>query len=194
MIKRICVYCGSSRGRRMEYVEGAQKLARILVAHNIQLVYGGAQVGMMGIIADAVLEQGGQAIGVIPKNLVKKEVAHPGLTELHQVGSMHERKALMTELSDGFIALPGGLGTWEELFEILTWAQLGLHKKPSGVLNICGYYDPLIHFLNHAVAEKFVKERHRSMLLIEEDPVHLLARFQPYQAPSVKKWINTPET
>ncbi len=190
MIQRVCVYCGSSPGRRAEYAEGAKQLAHVLVEQGIGLVYGGGKVGMMGILADAVLAEGGQAIGVIPTALLKKELAHEGLTELRVVSSMHERKALMAELSDAFIALPGGLGTLDELFEILTWAQLGLHQKPCGLLNIQHYYDKLITFLDYMVAEEYVKDLHRSMLLVETEPRKLLEHFKTYKAPQVKKWIN----
>src|SRR4051812_5031661 len=144
----------------------------------------------MGVIADAVLSAGGTAIGVIPQALVDRELAHSGLTELHIVGSMHERKALMAELSDGFVALPGGIGTLEEIFEIWTWAQLGMHDKPCGLLNIAGYFDPLLEFLDRAVEEKFVRDVHRSMLIVESDPESLLARFEAYDPPKVVKWIN----
>lgn len=188
-IDSLCVYCGSSPGRRSEYVEGAQSLARLLAGEGIELVYGGASVGVMGVLADAVLTEGGDVIGIIPEDLVEEEVAHEGLTELHVVDSMHDRKARMADFSDGFVALPGGLGTIEELFEVLTWAQLGFHQKPCGLLNVCGYYDQLSGFLDHAVSEQFLKEKHRSMLMIEEKPEQLLRRFQRYEAPQGGKWI-----
>lgn len=190
MLKKLCVYCGSSPGRRPEYIQGAQALAQLFVEHDIELVYGGASVGLMGIMADTVLQNGGRATGIIPENLVAKEIAHDKLTELKVVASMHERKAAMAELSDGFIALPGGLGTLEELFEILTWAQLGFHRKPVGLLNVYGYFDQLAGFLDHTVAEQFVSEDHRSMIIIEEDPQSLISRFQNYEAPYVEKWID----
>lgn len=186
----ICVYCGSSLGRQPDYVKATGELASALVDRDLGLVYGGASVGMMGKLADAVLEQGGRVTGVIPEPLVDREVAHPSLTELCVVGSMHERKALMAERSDGFIALPGGLGTLEELFEMLTWAQLGMHRKPLGMLNIRGYYDGLVAFLDHAVTEAFVTPRHRSMLLIDKNAESLLQRFDAYVAPSTPKWID----
>lgn len=189
LMKRVCVYCGSSPGRRAEYRQAAAMLGRRLAARDIALVYGGASVGIMGVIADAVLSSGGQAIGVIPEALAVKEVAHAGLTEQHVVGSMHERKALMAELADGFIALPGGWGTLEELFEMLTWAQLGFHGKPCGLLNVHGYFDSLHRFLEHAIEEQFVKPVYRDMLIIEEDPNRLLERFHDYQAPRVRKWL-----
>lgn len=193
-LNKVCVYCGSSPGRRPEYVQSATDLAAILVARNIGLVYGGGNVGIMGVLANAVLELGGQVTGIIPQGLVNREVAHQGLTDLRVVHSMHERKALMAELSDAFIALPGGLGTIEELFEILTWAQLGLHRKPCGLLNVAGYYDTLTAFLNHAVAEEFVRHKHRAMLIIETNPETLLERFERYQAPEVTKWIGREAT
>jgi len=193
-MKSICVYCGSSPGRTETYSKTARDLGRVLVERDIKLVYGGASVGIMGVLADAVLEHGGQAVGVIPEALVKKEVAHHHLSELHVTGSMHERKMLMAELSDGFIALPGGIGTLEEISEIWTWAQLGFHKKPFGMLNIEGYFDTLIDFLDHTVLEQFVKQPHRSMLIVETDPDVLLDRFSCYIAPEVKKWIEQTET
>ena len=156
-IKRLCVYCGSSSGSQPDYALAARQLARAMVSKNIDLVYGGAGVGLMGEIADTVLEEGGDVIGIIPKGLFVKEVVHTGLTELREVGSMHERKLLMSELSDGFVALPGGFGTIEEILEIITWSQLGMHQKPCGLLNVRRYYDRLIDFLDHAVSERFIK-------------------------------------
>ncbi|MCP3942960.1 MAG: TIGR00730 family Rossman fold protein [Desulfobacteraceae bacterium] len=193
-MKKICVYCGSSPGRRPEYIEAARFLAKELLSRNIGLVYGGAHVGIMGEIADTVLEGGGEVIGIIPQALVDLEVSHTGLTELIIVNSMHERKAMMADLSDGFIALPGGLGTIEELFEVLTWAQLGFHKKPCGLLNADGYYDHLSAFLDHAVKEEFVKNAHRSMLIIEKDPITLLERFEAYEPPRVSKLLGRDNT
>jgi uncharacterized protein (TIGR00730 family) len=186
-MRRVCVFCGSSVGARPEYAEAARALARELTRRGIGLVYGGSRVGVMYEIAATALEAGGEVIGVIPQELVDKEVAFTGLSDLRIVGSMHERKALMAELSDGFIALPGGLGTIEELLEVLAWAQLGLHKKPCGLLNVCHYFDALVGFLNHAVGQRFIKPEHLGMLLIEEDPEALLARFGRYHAPSVDK-------
>ncbi|MBD9359393.1 TIGR00730 family Rossman fold protein [Methylomonas fluvii] len=193
-INSICIYCGSSPGRIDAYGEAAQTLAKALVSRNIRLVYGGAGIGIMGTVADQVLKLGGQAIGVIPKALAHKEVAHPNLTELHVTQSMHERKMLMAELADGFIALPGGIGTLEELFEIWTWAQLGFHQKPCGVLNVAGYYDALISFLDHVAAEQFVKPHHRDMLMVESDPQLLLERYANYQPPAIKHWVNKDQT
>lgn len=192
-IKSICVYCGSSPGRVEAYKHGAIGLAEALVSRNIRLVYGGASVGIMGVVADRVLQLGGHVVGVIPKALAHKEIAHPQLTELHITQSMHDRKRLMAELADGFIALPGGIGTLEELFEIWTWAQLGFHDKPCGLLNIGGYFDALIQFLDHVAAEHFVKAQHRSMLLVDTEPESLLASYGQYQAPNVKRWVAVDE-
>lgn len=193
-MKRICVYCGSSPGRRSEYRDSGRALGREIAARGLSLVYGGASIGVMGAVADAVLEQGGQVIGVIPESLAVKEVAHPGLSELVVVDSMHERKARMAELSDAFVALPGGWGTIEEIFEMLTWAQLGLHSKPCGLLNVAGYYDSLCRFLESAIEERFVKDAHRGMILMEDDPARLLDRFGEYRAPQVRKWLTSEET
>jgi len=186
-MKRICVFCGSSPGSKPEYVRAAVLLGQTLANKNIGLVYGGGSVGLMGKIAHAVLRNGGDVTGVIPKELVEKEVAFTGLSDLRVVGSMHERKALMEEISDGFIALPGGLGTIEEFFEILTWAQLGMHQKPCGLLNVCHYYDKLVEFLDQAVKHRFIEGEHRSMLLIEKNPEALLKKFEEYQPPKVDK-------
>ncbi len=190
-MKRICVFCGSSPGGRPEYVQAARQLGHTLANRGIGLVYGGAKVGMMGQLASAVLEAGGEVSGVIPEQLVKKEVAFTELADLEVVGSMHERKARMAALSDGFIALPGGLGTFEEFFEALTWAQLGMHQKPCGFLNVCRYYDKLIAFLNHAVEQQFVKSEYRTMVLVDEDAETLLRKFERYQPPKIDKaaWI-----
>jgi len=193
-IQSLCVYCGSSPGRLEAYSIGARTLAKALVDRNIKLVYGGASVGIMGMVADTVLQLGGQAVGVIPEALARKEIAHKNLSELHVTRSMHERKSMMAELSDGFIALPGGIGTLEELFEIWTWAQPGIHDKPCGLLNVEGYFDSLITFLDHAVAEQFVKQEQGSMLIVESTPETLLDRFQGYVPPVVTKWIEKAET
>lgn len=192
-MKSICVYCGSSPGRNPAYARAAQNLGRELALRGIRLVYGGASVGIMGTVADAVLEHGGQVVGVIPESLKRKEVAHLRLTELHVTSSMHARKMMMADLSDGFIALPGGIGTLEEISEIWTWAQLGLHRKAFGLLNVEGYYDPLIAFLDHTVTEGFVKQPHRSMLLVDENPVDLLDSLALYVPPDVEKWIDRSE-
>lgn len=188
-MKSVCVYCGSNPGRQPAYAEAARGLGAALVARGLGLVYGGASVGVMGVLADAVLALGGHVTGVIPEALVRREVAHPGLSRLVVTGSMHERKTRMADLADGFVALPGGIGTLEELFEAWTWAQLGLHGKPCGLLNVAGYFDGLLAFLDHAVAERFVKEPHRAMLIVSDDPSELLRRFEAYEAPVVRKWI-----
>ena len=174
----ICVFTGSRHGVRAEYTDAAKQLGRLLVERGYGLVYGGGKVGLMTVIADTVLELKGQVTGVIPDSLVSKEVAHSGLTDLRVVGSMHERKALMAELSDGFVAMPGGIGTLEEFFEVLSWAQLGIHKKPCALLNVDGYYEPLIQFMDHAVGEDFIKPKHRALLIVESEPAQLLDRIE----------------
>lgn len=189
ILKRICVFCGSSMGAKPAYAEAAEALGRLLAERGLGLVYGGGNVGLMGVLANAALAAGGEVIGVIPEALLKMEVGHVDLTTLHVVGSMHERKALMAELADGFIALPGGIGTLEELFEVWTWGQLGLHPKPLGFLDVAGYYDHLHAFLDHSMAEGFLKERHRAMVAVESNPTTLLARLDSYQPPSVVKVI-----
>lgn len=189
MIARICVYCGSSTGGNSIYTQAARDLAGALVDNNIELVYGGAHKGIMGLLADAVLERGGAVHGVIPKMLEEKEIAHTGLTELHVVSSMHERKSMMAALSDGFIALPGGFGTLEELVEMVTWGQLQFHEKPVGVLNVNGYFDKLLEFLDHMQNEQFLKPENRAMLLADSSPAGLLSQFETYQSPSVEKWL-----
>lgn len=202
-MKRICVYCGSSPGRRSAYIEIARALAEELVSRNIGLVYGGANIGIMGELANTVIDFGGEVIGIIPHALVDKEVTHDGITKevshnglsnLKIVSSMHERKAVMADMADGFIALPGGLGTIEELFEILTWAQLGFHQKPCGLLNALGYYDSLSVFLDNAVTEQFVKSAHRNMLLVDESPDNLLDKMTIYKPPLFDKWLSQRET
>jgi uncharacterized protein (TIGR00730 family) len=193
-MKAICVYCGSSPGRLEDYADGARALASALVARNLGLVYGGASIGLMGLVANTVLQLGGRVVGVIPKGLARKEVMHRHLSELHVTQSMHERKTLMAELSDGFIAMPGGIGTFEEIFEIWTWAQLGIHAKPCGLLNVAGYYDALTTFLDHAATEQFLKPDQRSMLMVEQTPDVLLDRFASYQPPSVRRWLDADES
>lgn len=189
MLQRICVYCGSSPGNDEIYTRAAQDLANVLVQNKIELVYGGATKGTMGILADAVLEQGGAVHGVIPKMLEEKEIAHVGLTELHVVASMHERKSMMAALSDGFIALPGGFGTLEELIEIVTWGQLRFHEKPCGLLNVNGYFAKLLGFLDHMQDEGFLKPENRAMLLADDSPAGLLRQFEMYTAPVTDKWL-----
>jgi uncharacterized protein (TIGR00730 family) len=187
---RICVFTGSSEGRRPAYRAAAGELGRLLAARGIELVFGGGRVGLMGVLADAVLEAGGHVIGVIPEALVAREVAHAGLPDLRIVGSMHERKALMAELSDGFIAMPGGWGTLEELFEVLTWGQLGLHAKPCGLLNVEAYFDPLLAFLLHAVEEQCVRTEYQQQLPVSPSAADLLAQFERWEPPRVRKWID----
>jgi len=190
-LKRLCVFCGSSFGVNPAYVKAAIDLGNAIAKRNICLVYGGARVGLMGEIASTVIRAKGEVIGVIPKDLVDKEVAHGGLSDLRIVESMHERKALMAELSDGFIALPGGFGTIEEIFEVITWAQLSFHDKPCGFLNINGYYDHLIKFIDHSLKENFIVPEHRAMILIDDDPESLLEKFLNYEPPIIDKakWI-----
>ncbi len=190
-MKRICVFCGSSSGADPAYSKAAEELGQAMLDKEIGLVYGGAHVGLMGRIAETMLSGGGEVIGVMPSALVGKEVAFLDLPDLRIVDSMHERKALMADLSDAFIALPGGLGTLEELLEILTWAQLGMHEHPCGVLNVHGYFDQLAAFLDHAVSQEFVLPEHRAMLLFHQDADSLLSAFQTYQAPKIDKarWI-----
>lgn len=186
-MKRLCVYCGSSPGALPDYVEAAQRLGGLMANSNIELVYGGGNVGLMGQLAQAVLDQGGRVIGVIPKDLVQREVAHTGLSDLRVVDSMHERKALMADLADGFLALPGGIGTLEELLEVMTWAQLGLHGKPCGLLNVSRYFDQLLAFLDHLVDQRFLHPAHRSMLLAADRAEDLLEAFAAYRPPVVDK-------
>jgi len=193
-VNRVCVFTGSSPGANSDYSVAAKGLAQAIVERGCELVYGGANVGLMGVVADRVLELGGRAVGVIPKALVEMEVAHPSLSELHIVESMHARKTMMTDLSSAFVALPGGIGTLEETFEVLTWSQLGMHSKPVGLLNVAGYYDGLIEFLNRAVTERFLKPEHRDLLLIEEQPSALLSAFSRYRAVQTGKWIGRTET
>lgn len=176
---RICVFTGSRPGNNSGYGAAARQLARRIVERGYGLVYGGGNVGLMGVIADAVLESGGHVTGVIPDALVSREVAHCGLSDLRIVSSMHERKAMMAELSDGFVALPGGIGTMEEFFEILSWAQLGIHRKPCGLLNVTGYYRHIVRFLDNAVEMGFLKPKHRALLVVAEEPDDLLDRFEP---------------
>lgn len=189
MPKRIAVFCGSSPGARPCYAQAAVSLARHLAAINVGIVYGGGNVGLMGTLADAGLAAAAEVIGVIPQSLGRKERAHAGLSDLRVVGSMHERKALMAELADAFIALPGGYGTFEEFCEVLTWTQLGLHRKPCGILNVEGYYDRLLELFDHAVGEAFVKPVHRQMVLADSDPESLVKDLLEYKLPFVDKWI-----
>ena len=194
-MRRVCVFCGSSPGARPAYAEAAEELATLLVAGGIGVVYGGGGVGLMGKLADAVLAQGGEITGVIPHALVDREIGHSGVHDMRTVGSMHERKALMAELSDAFVALPGGIGTLEELVEVFTWSQLGLHRKPCGLLDVEGYYEELAAFLDHAVRERFLREEHRSTLIVEREPAALLERMTAYRPDAIQpKWIDRDET
>ena len=189
-MKRICVFCGSSAGSRPEYRSCAEELGQELARRRIGLVYGGGNVGLMGAIADAVLQAGGEATGVIPEHLMTREIGHKRLTTLHIVHSMHERKALMADLADAFIALPGGFGTLEEFFEVLTWSQLGLHVKPCGIINVLEYYNPLLRMLDHAVEEKFLKPQNRVLVLSRETPSELFQAFEQWRPVHVEKWLD----
>jgi len=193
-MRTITVFCGSNAGSRPDYLAAAAELGRVLAQRGLTLVYGGASVGLMGQLADAALAAGGTVVGIIPEALKAKELEHRGLTELHVVDSMHTRKQMMASRGDGFLALPGGVGTLEELFEVWTWAQLGHHHKPCGLLDVGGYYDRLAEFLDHMVVEGFVRREHRSMLMVDTDAGRLLDRFVTYQPPVVKKWIDREET
>lgn len=189
-MKSICVYCGSSFGSSPDYSNAARALAKAMVDDNIALVYGGGNVGLMGVIADEVMRLGGKATGVIPTALLEKEVGHRTLTQLHVVKDMHERKAMMAELSEGFIAMPGGIGTLEELFEVLTWSQLGFHNKPIGLLNVHGFYDDLIKFMQHLVVQGFLRPEHASLMMHEPDAITLLQRFKTFQPQYQHKLLN----
>ena len=193
-LRSLCVYCGSNFGADPAFAEAAGELARRLAEREIRLVYGGSSAGLMGTLADTALAAGGTVVGVIPQALVDREIAHRGLSELRVVGSMHERKALMAELGEAFIALPGGIGTLEELIEVYTWSQLGLHRKPLGVLNVSGYYDGLAAFLDHAVRERFLRPQHREVLIFDSDPDALLARLAASEPPPLPKWLSEAET
>ncbi len=186
----LCVFCGSARGARSEYLDAARAVGRLLAERGIAVVYGGGNIGLMGAVADAALEAGGEVHGVIPRSLLEWEVGHAGLTRLHVVDSMHERKALMADLADAFVALPGGFGTFEEFCEVLTWSQLGLHRKPCALLNVAGYYDPLLALFDRAVEERFLSPVHRGLVLEDDDPARLLERLAAYDPPSLHKWID----
>jgi uncharacterized protein (TIGR00730 family) len=189
-MRRLCVFCGSSSGSRAEYRQTARRLGGLLAARGIGLVFGGGHIGLMGVLADAVLQTGGEAIGVIPQALVDRELAHGGLTTLHVVETMHQRKALMADLSDAFAALPGGYGTADEFFEMLTWGQLGLHAKPMGLLNVAGFFDPLVRWVDHCVREGFVRPEHRALLQLSADPEELLELLMRSHPPTqTPKWI-----
>lgn len=194
VVGRVCVFCGSSAGTRPAYADAARELGELLARRGICLVYGGGDVGLMGVLADSALAAGGEVIGVIPRALADREVAHGGLTALHVVRTMHERKQMMHDLSDGFIALPGGLGTLEEFFEVLTWGQLGMHAKPCGILDVEGYYEPMLALLDRAVDDQLLKPENRAMLMYDTSAERLLDRMAAYEPPAVIKWIGRAES
>jgi uncharacterized protein (TIGR00730 family) len=193
-LRSVTVYCGSNAGADPAYAEATRGLARLLVDSDIRIVYGGASLGLMGVLADTAMEAGGEVIGIMPQALFDREIGHRGVSDLRVVASMHERKALMAELADGFIALPGGIGTLEELIEVYTWSQLGIHRKPLGVLNVNGYYDKLAGFLDDAVHQRFLPAQHRDVLIFEPDPETLLARMAGAETPTASKWLTEAET
>jgi hypothetical protein len=188
--RRLCVFCGSRKGARDIYVHAARELGHELAKRQIELVYGGGNVGLMGVVADSVLAGGGHVIGVIPEQLMARELGHTGIQDLRIVKTMHERKAMMAELADGFIALPGGIGTYEEFFEVLTWAQLGIHEKPCALLNVDGFYNPVLSLLCHAVEEAFIRTAHCDMVIVEEDPTRLLEAMATHRPTHFHKWID----
>ena len=189
-MKNLCVLCGSQFGNRPEYEVAARLLGLELAGRGIRLIYGGGRVGLMGVVADAVMAAGGEVVGVIPEFLMQKEIGHVGLTELHVVDSMHSRKAKMAELADGFVALPGGFGTFEEFFEVLTWAQLGMHNKPVGLLDVADFYLPMVAFLRHSAAQGFIRNDHLSLIVHAREPEDLIQRLSGYQAVTVPKWLD----
>lgn len=193
-MKTVCVFCGSSVGARVEYCDAAAQMGREIAAQGLRLVYGGGNIGLMGVVAQAALDGGAEVIGVIPEMLMRKEVGFLDVTRLHVVGSMHERKAMMVELSDGFIALPGGFGTFEEFFEVVTWSQLGMHGKPCALLNIAGYYTPLVAMLDHGVESGLIKPKHRSLVLVGSDPIDVLAQMNGYSYAYSGKWLDSSRT
>ena len=190
MIQAICVFCGANYGKRPSYRESARRVGEILAKRGITLVYGGGNVGLMGALADACLEKGGRVVGVIPRALKEKEIAHKDLSEMHVVGSMHERKAMMADLADAFLTLPGGFGTWDEFCEALTWSQLGLQKKACAFLNVEGYYDALLAMTQRASEDGFIRPEHRELLLVDTDPERIVERLQDYEVPYVPKWVD----
>lgn len=192
-MKRVCVFCGSNVGSRTVYREAAVRMGTVLARRGIGMVFGGGSVGLMGAVADAALAAGGEVIGVIPRALVEKELAHRGVADLRVVASMHERKALMAELADAFVALPGGFGTLEEFCEVLTWAQLGIHRKPCGLLNVTGFFDSLLALFDHAVAEGFLRLQHRALIVVEKDPERLLDALAAWEPPAIEKWVRQEE-
>ena len=193
-VKTICVFCGSANGRREGYARSARKFGAALAAKGLGLVYGGGSIGLMGVVADAALEGGAPVVGVIPRALFRREIAHHGLTRLEVVPSMHVRKARMARLSDAFVALPGGIGTLEELFEVLTWGYLGIHAKPVGLLDVGGYWRPLVLLLDHAVEEGFLRPAHRKLVVIDRSPVRLLERLARHRVPAATRWLDEKET
>ena len=193
-MRRVCVFCGSKVGHNSLYREAAEMLGKLLVERGLGLVYGGGSVGLMGVIADAVLAAGGEVIGVIPEMLATKELLHTGVSNMHRMHSMHARKAKMAELADAFVALPGGFGTFEELLEIITWAQLGIHHKPVGLLNVAGYYDPLVQFVEHAISEGFIKAKHRELIVVASDPATLLEAMLKHRPPAEPKFMSIKQT
>jgi uncharacterized protein (TIGR00730 family) len=194
MLHTVCVFCAANPGVRPIYVDRARAMGRFLAESGRRVVYGGGRTGLMGALAEGALGAGGEIIGIMPKHLVDREVAHTGLTQLHVVTSMHERKALLAELSDGFLAMPGGLGTMEELFEIWTWGQLGLHRKPYGLLEMDGFFTPLLAFLDHAVGEGFIQRLNRDLLVVDTDPAALIARMEAVEPPALARWMSREET
>lgn len=193
-MRRLCVFCGSSVGNNAAYIDAAQAMGALLAQRGIGLVYGGGKVGLMGVVADAAMQHGGEVIGVIPKALDDREIGHSGITELRVVDSMHTRKAMMADLADAFVAMPGGVGTFEEFFEAVTWTQLGLHRKPCGLLNVDGFYTPLAVFIDQAVSEGFIKPIHRTAIIVDSDPARLLDSLATIDLPDVPKWIRREET
>jgi uncharacterized protein (TIGR00730 family) len=193
-LRSVTVYCGSNPGADPAFADKTRELARLLAGSDIRIVYGGARAGLMGVLADTAMDAGGEVVGVMPQALIDREIAHRGLSDLRVVGSMHERKALMAELGDAFIALPGGIGTLEELIEVYTWSQLGMHRKPVGVLNVNGYYDALGAFLDVAVEQRFLRAQHREVLSFDAEPETLLAHLARAQPPPLAKWLTEAET
>ncbi|MGB7989252.1 MAG: TIGR00730 family Rossman fold protein [Candidatus Methylophosphatis roskildensis] len=193
-MRRICVFCGSQVGGQPLYATAATAVGTLLALRGIGLVYGGGKVGLMGVVADAALAAGGEVIGVIPERLMNRELGHGGVTDLRVVDSMHERKAMMSDLSDAFIALPGGYGTFEEFFEVVTWMQLGIHAKPCGLLNVGGYYDMLLALLDHAAGESFIRPQHRGLVLVDTEPAMLLQQLLDYRTPQIEKWLERDQT
>jgi uncharacterized protein (TIGR00730 family) len=189
-IKSVCIFCGSNTGKNEVYADATRGLVRILAAAGIRIVFGGGKVGLMGVVAESAIAAKAHVIGVTPRRLLEHEVVHKGLTELHVVESMHERKVMMTQLSDAFIVLPGGMGTLDETFEVLTLTQLGVHRKACGLLNVAGFYDRLVDFLDHAVDERFIRAEHRGMIVVENDPQRLLDGLQNWTMPEVSKWMD----